>query len=133
MGRKLEVAKLNDASQKPKTFEFDFVFDSSIDPQRKSFATQERVFQHLGEDMLLEALEGRNVSILAYGQTGSGKSHTMFGSPDDESDLGLIPRAIERLFHMLDEMKLSSGCGKLRLVDELFHLRNIFEWHIRPF
>lgn len=48
-----------------------------------------------------------NVCIMAYGQTGSGKTYTMLGPQleenlafvnDDESELGIIPRATQELF-----------------------------------
>lgn len=40
-----------------------------------------------------DALNGYNSTIMAYGQTGSGKTYTMFG-PDieDERQKGIIPR-----------------------------------------
>lgn len=48
-----------------------------------------------------------NVCIMAYGQTGSGKTYTMLGpqleedfsySTEDESELGIIPRATQEVF-----------------------------------
>jgi hypothetical protein len=50
--------------------------------------------------------DGYNATILAYGQTGSGKTFTM-GTADttgvDDENLGIIPRAIARVFEDVDE------------------------------
>lgn len=43
-----------------------------------------------------------NATVLAYGQTGSGKTYTMGSGFDVElppEQVGIIPRAIEHLFH----------------------------------
>lgn len=48
-----------------------------------------------------------NVCIMAYGQTGSGKTYTMLGPQpednlvfaiEDETELGIIPRATQEVF-----------------------------------
>lgn len=46
-----------------------------------------------------DALNGYNSTIMAYGQTGSGKTYTMFG-PDieDERQKGIIPRVSQSIF-----------------------------------
>jgi kinesin family member C1 len=74
-------------------FVFDRVFGVS--------ATQADVY---GEVALLvqSVLEGYKICILAYGQTGSGKTYTMEGIP---SDKGLIIRAVEDVFRLMDEMR----------------------------
>ena len=40
-------------------------------------------------------LSGINSTIFAYGITGAGKSHTMFGSPDCDENVGLIDHSLE--------------------------------------
>lgn len=45
-----------------------------------------------------KVLDGSNICVLAYGQTSSGKTHTMRGSLEGDIDLGIIPRAISRIF-----------------------------------
>lgn len=42
-----------------------------------------------------------NVCIFAYGQTGSGKSYTMMGKPNDEAEMGIIPRLCNHLFQKI--------------------------------
>uniref|UniRef100_A0A673LL64 Kinesin-like protein n=1 Tax=Sinocyclocheilus rhinocerous TaxID=307959 RepID=A0A673LL64_9TELE len=62
-----------------------------------SFASQRKVYQDIGEEMLLHAFEGYNVCIFAYGQTGAGKSYTMMGK-QDPGQQGIIPQMCEDLF-----------------------------------
>lgn len=40
-------------------------------------------------------------TLLAYGQTASGKTHTIMG---DQSDEGIIPRALKDLFVNIDQV-----------------------------
>lgn len=41
--------------------------------------------------------------IIAYGQTGSGKSYTMMGKPNDDNEMGIIPRLCKNLFQRIHE------------------------------
>ena len=79
-------------------FSMDWVFDED--------ATQQEVYDIVGERRVQRVLQGYNVCLLAYGQTGSGKTFTMFG-PDSvmenwqkssEEEYGLAPRAISAFF-----------------------------------
>lgn len=60
-------------------------------PEDPCFASQSRVYNDIGKEMLLHAFEGYNVCIFAYGQTGAGKSYTMMGK-QEESQAGIIPQ-----------------------------------------
>lgn len=70
------------------TKEKSFTLSQEEDP---SFASQRRVYQDIGEEMLLHAFEGYNVCIFAYGQTGGGKSYTMMGK-QEPGQQGIIPQ-----------------------------------------
>uniref|UniRef100_A0A1I7SLJ5 Kinesin motor domain-containing protein n=1 Tax=Bursaphelenchus xylophilus TaxID=6326 RepID=A0A1I7SLJ5_BURXY len=83
----------------PKTFAFDNCFNS-VDPSSSEFASQENVFESIGENVVENAFAGYNACIFAYGQTGSGKSYTMMGTPTDP---GLIPRLCDRIFEQIGE------------------------------
>ncbi|KAH1316309.1 hypothetical protein KXX33_005436 [Aspergillus fumigatus] len=79
-----------------------FVFDNSFwshDPNDEHYATQEDVYNSLGEEFLDHNFEGYHTCIFAYGQTGSGKSYTMMGTPEQP---GLIPRTCEDLFQRIE-------------------------------
>lgn len=79
-----------------------FTFDSSFwshDPEDKDYATQEDIYNSLGEEFLDHNFEGYHTCIFAYGQTGSGKSYTMMGTPENP---GLIPRTCEDLFERIE-------------------------------
>ncbi|ESW16784.1 hypothetical protein PHAVU_007G184500 [Phaseolus vulgaris] len=70
-----------------KDFEFDKVFTQET--------SQESVFVEV-EPILRSAMDGHNVCVFAYGQTGTGKTFTMDGTNEQP---GIIPRALEELFH----------------------------------
>ncbi|PGH03218.1 hypothetical protein AJ79_07413 [Helicocarpus griseus UAMH5409] len=81
-----------------KTFTFDNSFWSH-DRDDEHYATQEDVYNCLGEEFLDHNFEGYHTCIFAYGQTGSGKSYTMMGTPEQP---GLIPRTCEDLFQRIE-------------------------------
>ncbi|KAI7812516.1 kinesin-like protein KIF1C [Triplophysa rosa] len=81
----------------PKNFTFDYSYWSHSSEEDPSFASQRRVYQDIGEEMLLHAFEGYNVCIFAYGQTGAGKSYTMMGK-QEPGQQGIIPQMCEDLF-----------------------------------
>lgn len=83
-----------------KTFTFDHSF-YSVDPESRTFAGQEIIYDKVGREFLDHNLEGYHTCIFAYGQTGSGKSYTMMG---DKVNPGLIPRTCRDLFERIDEM-----------------------------
>ena len=60
---------------------------------------QEDVF-HATADLMTSVLDGYNVCIFAYGQSGTGKTYTMEGT---ESEPGLAPRAMARLFEIIEK------------------------------
>ncbi len=70
------------------------MFAKTCDPH---FATQRRVYEDLGIEMLDHAFEGYNVCIFAYGQTGAGKSYTMMGRLEP-GQKGIIPQMCGALF-----------------------------------
>ncbi|XP_053281018.1 kinesin-like protein KIF1B isoform X1 [Pleuronectes platessa] len=85
-----------------KTFSFDYSYWSHTTPEDPSFASQNRVFNDIGKEMLQHAFEGYNVCIFAYGQTGSGKSYTMMGK-QEEGQEGIIPMLCEDLFDKIND------------------------------
>ncbi|KAL7976215.1 hypothetical protein Chor_008312 [Crotalus horridus] len=77
----------------PKSFSFDYSYWSHTSSEDPCFASQNRVYNDIGKEMLLHAFEGYNVCIFAYGQTGAGKSYTMMGK-QEENQAGIIPQWI---------------------------------------
>ena len=75
------------------TFMFDHVYDEK--------STQLYVYDNTAKNVVESALLGYNATIFAYGQTGTGKTFTMEGFTSEESveARGIIPRAIEQIFH----------------------------------
>ncbi|XP_029019397.1 uncharacterized protein si:dkey-96l17.6 [Betta splendens] len=77
----------------PREFLFDKVFSGD--------ASQEELFRDTNRLIQL-AMDGYNVCIFAYGQTGSGKTFTMVGDKDQKNP-GIIPRAFNAIFDMMQE------------------------------
>ena len=79
-----------------------FAFDNSFWSHNRNddhYASQDSVYNALGESFLDHNFEGYHTCIFAYGQTGSGKSYTMMGTPEEP---GIIPRTCEDLFQRIE-------------------------------
>jgi hypothetical protein len=99
MASPLMIADRNVAVfQQQQRFQFDDVLDGG--------ATQQELYERVGEPLLKHALEGKHASLIAYGQSGSGKSHSVMGTPTAP---GVVPQLCEELFRHLDEMRRSSN------------------------
>lgn len=100
---------------------------TSLDPSRYQFtfdatygndSTQADVFNKSVKPLVDSCLTGYNATIIAYGQTGAGKTHTILGQTDqsdhtvspeeDQSEAGVIPRALRALFRTLQDDKKKS-------------------------
>lgn len=66
--------------------------------------SQEELFLLIKKSILEKCTKGYNCSIFAYGQTGSGKTYTIQGN---ETNPGLVQRALEYLHGIYDNLKLS--------------------------
>ncbi|KFW80725.1 Kinesin-like KIF25, partial [Manacus vitellinus] len=109
-----------------KTFQFERVYNDS--------ESQDAVFADVAP-LLTSLLDGYNVCIMAYGQTGSGKTYTMLGpqvegnfafTTEDESELGIIPRATQEVFRLISEKPPGSYWVEVSVVEvynnEIFDL-----------
>jgi kinesin family protein 4/21/27 len=109
---------------KAPSYTFDHVFPS---------ATEQRdIYERCVTPLVDSCLEGYNATVLAYGQTGSGKTHTILGDVgedkgggdedendapeahshvdlENESEEGVIPRALRSIFNGLEELKARSS------------------------
>ena len=83
---------------KRSVFAFDDVFTA--------FSTQEEVFTTTLKPVIKDVLKGFESTVFAYGQTGTGKTHTMEGSLDHPDNYGVIPRAAESIFDVLNNPDL---------------------------
>ncbi|XP_039424984.1 kinesin-like protein KIF25 isoform X1 [Corvus cornix cornix] len=109
-----------------KTFQFERVYND--------LESQDAVFADVAP-LLTSLLDGYNVCIMAYGQTGSGKTYTMLGpqlegnlafSIEEESELGIIPRATQEVFRLISEKPQGSYWVEVSVVEvynnEIFDL-----------
>ena len=72
----------------------------------------------MARDIVKDALEGFNSTVLAYGQTGSGKTYTMYAKegislPKDlESEhIGIVPRVAIEIFNSMSKLKSKENLG----------------------
>lgn len=104
-------------------FEFDRTF-WSLPPDQSQycdapFATQQDVFEATGKIAVENAMRGFHNTLFAYGQTGSGKTHTMLGSETDE---GVAPRLVRKLFETIEEEKTAKAEDRVQFTVELSFL-----------
>ncbi|XP_034985587.1 kinesin-like protein KIF9 isoform X2 [Zootoca vivipara] len=66
-------------------------------------APQDAVYEAVARDLVSQALNGYNGTILCYGQTGAGKTFTMTGTTGNYKHRGIIPRAIQQVFKSMGE------------------------------
>jgi hypothetical protein len=78
------------------SFKFDYVYGQD--------STQAFVYENTAKQAVYSALEGYNATLLAYGQTGTGKTHTMegFQYSGQHPERGIVPRAMEEIFHFIE-------------------------------
>ncbi|XP_033101480.1 kinesin-like protein KIF9 [Anneissia japonica] len=66
-------------------------------------ASQEQVYDTVGNEMVTNLLNGYNGTLLCYGQTGAGKTFTMTGATENFRHRGLIPRALAQVYREIEE------------------------------
>ncbi|XP_025018973.1 kinesin-like protein KIF1B isoform X16 [Python bivittatus] len=101
-GNSTSILNPKNPKETPKSFSFDYSYWSHTSSEDPCFASQNRVYNDIGKEMLLHAFEGYNVCIFAYGQTGAGKSYTMMGK-QEENQAGIIPQLCEELFEKIND------------------------------
>lgn len=89
-----EIRIVDERNGRSKMFEFDNVYSPET--------SQAQVFADT-EPLIDSVVDGYNVCIFAYGQTGSGKTFTMSGY----GEKGINKRALDRLFHIIEDRKES--------------------------
>ncbi|CAG2223935.1 Kinesin heavy chain,Kinesin-like protein KIN-14Q,Kinesin-like protein KIN-14S,Kinesin-like protein KIF17,Kinesin-like protein KIN-14E,Kinesin-like protein KIN-14D,Kinesin-II 85 kDa subunit,Kinesin-like protein KIN-14F,Carboxy-terminal kinesin 2,Kinesin-like protein KIN-14H,Kinesin-like protein KIN-14A,Kinesin-1 heavy chain,Kinesin-like protein 3,Kinesin-like protein KIF13B,Kinesin-like protein KIN-14L,Kinesin-related protein 7,Kinesin-like protein KIN-14R,Kinesin-like protein KIN-14I,Kinesin-like protein K len=94
-----------------KDFQFDQIFMED--------STQEKIFEDTN-NLVQSAVDGYNVCIFAYGQTGSGKTFTMIGDKDQNFP-GIAPRAFNRIFDLINELKSKSDITVTAYMMELYN------------
>uniref|UniRef100_K3WGY6 Kinesin-like protein n=1 Tax=Globisporangium ultimum (strain ATCC 200006 / CBS 805.95 / DAOM BR144) TaxID=431595 RepID=K3WGY6_GLOUD len=80
----------------------EFSFDHVFGPE----STQTDVFAKV-EPLVTSFTDGYNSCIMAYGQTGTGKTFTMVGNRDMKELEGVIPRALQQVFAVVNARQLT--------------------------
>lgn len=86
-------------------------------------SSQETVFESCCSDIVDNALNGVNGTIMAYGQTGAGKSFTMIGDTSNFKHRGIMPRALSKIFEAVEERaetKFEISCTYVEIYNERF-------------
>jgi kinesin family member 4 len=88
--------------------------------------TQEMVYNDCVQPIIGKLFEGYNVTILAYGQTGSGKTYSMgtvFDGDMENSNMGIIPRALRDIFESIKKNQgdsiITVTCSFMELYQEV--------------
>ncbi|XP_029979712.1 kinesin-like protein KIF9 [Sphaeramia orbicularis] len=83
--------------------------------------SQEWVYARVCQRVVLEALDGYNGTVMCFGQTGAGKTYTMTGSTESYKQRGIIPRALQNVFHEMErrtEYSISVHLSYLEIYNE---------------
>lgn len=67
-------------------------------------ASQQKVFDTVGQSSSEGVLQGYNETILCYGQTGAGKSFTMIGANNSYPHRGIAPRCLSYIFQQANNL-----------------------------
>ncbi|XP_065740877.1 kinesin-like protein KIF9 isoform X4 [Phocoena phocoena] len=59
-------------------------------------ASQDLVYETVAKDVVSQALNGYNGTIMCYGQTGAGKTYTMTGATENYKHRGILPRVLQQ-------------------------------------
>ncbi|KAH6798773.1 P-loop containing nucleoside triphosphate hydrolases superfamily protein [Perilla frutescens var. frutescens] len=78
-----------------------FMFDKVFGPTSQ----QKELYDDVVAPVISEVLEGYSWTIFAYGQTGTGKTYTMEGEGRKQKNAGVIPRAVQQIFDVLESEK----------------------------
>ncbi|XP_072169328.1 kinesin-like protein KIF28P [Diadema setosum] len=113
----------------PKSFTFDYSYWShdgfteddkgilSAQPG-SNYASQQNVFDDLGQGVLDNAFKGFNCSLFAYGQTGAGKSYSMVGYGQNK---GIVPITCDALFKTIEA---GDGATKYEVTFSMLEIYN---------
>ena len=118
----------------PACWSREFAFDKclwSLDPETESYASQDTLFEEVGQPVLNWILNGFNCCVFAFGQTGAGKSFSMLGDlrNGDPSMYGLVPRICFGLFDKLDAAVSGGGGDGTEMVT--FSYMEIYNEYVR--
>ncbi|KAJ8714096.1 hypothetical protein PYW08_007716 [Mythimna loreyi] len=92
---KVSVSGAGDSRERTRQYHADYTFDSFCPVTHSSYASQEKVFEAIGQDVIASVSRGCSACVLAYGQSATGKTHTMMGT---DTQPGLIPRLCKALY-----------------------------------
>ena len=66
-------------------------------------ATQDDVYDLTAAQIATNVVAGYNGTVMCYGQTGAGKTFSMLGLTNNFKQRGIIPRAIQDVYHQISQ------------------------------
>ncbi|KAF9810969.1 hypothetical protein SFRURICE_001492 [Spodoptera frugiperda] len=94
---KVSISGAGDSRERIRQYYADYTFDSFCPVTHPSYASQEKVFETIGQEVISSVSRGCSACVLAYGQSATGKTHTMMGS---DTQPGLVPRLCKALYEL---------------------------------
>ncbi|CAH1637814.1 unnamed protein product [Spodoptera littoralis] len=94
---KVSISGAGDSRERIRQYYADYTFDSFCPVTHPSYASQEKVFESIGQEVISSVSRGCSACVLAYGQSATGKTHTMMGS---DAQPGLVPRLCKALYEL---------------------------------
>ena len=81
-------------------------------------SSTEDLYEEIGEQVVVECMQGYNGCLFCYGQTGSGKTFTMYGN---QSSQGIVPLSVQSIFIYVQEtpeQEFLISCSYLEVYNE---------------
>ncbi|XP_072509550.1 kinesin-like protein KIF9 isoform X1 [Notamacropus eugenii] len=88
-------------------------------------ASQDCVYDTVAKEVVAQALDGYNGTIMCYGQTGAGKTYTMTGTTENYKHRGILPRALQQVFRMIEERPTHSVTVRVSYLE--IYNENLFD------
>ncbi|XP_046971591.1 kinesin-like protein KIF18A [Vanessa cardui] len=112
---KVNTSGAGDSRKRVRRYYVDYAFNSACATTHPDYASQEKIFDTVGRQVLSTISRGRSACVLTYGQSATGKTHTMVGSAVQP---GLIPRICKAL---AEELPVDITVSFLEIYNERVH------------
>ncbi|XP_050354421.1 kinesin-related protein 10-like [Nymphalis io] len=112
---KVNTSGAGDSRKRVRRYYVDYAFNSACATTDSDYASQEKIFDTVGRQVLSTISRGQSACVLTYGQSATGKTHTMVGSAVQP---GLIPRICKAL---AEELPLNITVSFLEIYNERVH------------
>ena len=103
--------------QSDRAYTYDYAYDADLG--------QREIYENSVNQLVNGCFDGFNATVLAYGQTGAGKTFTMgtgfqhqrIDFSDDDNTVGLVPRALKRIFNINEDKNENLDSSDPKITD----------------